>query len=135
MTTNMHVLHGAVLTKYHPLYVFLQRQAPPVATEIQRAYVAAARTYYETGFRRYMRSLGYVKVRSSLYGDGKQMFNTFAQARTAEKEGSITSSLESAAPPSIDLTRLGFAHMEGAGVTLMLMADNKTHVCCSQTLR
>ena len=63
MTTNMHVLHGAVLTKYHPLYVFLQRQSPAVATEIQRAYVAAARTYYETGFRRYIRSLNWIKVR------------------------------------------------------------------------
>ncbi|KZV64815.1 vacuolar sorting protein [Peniophora sp. CONT] len=109
MTTNLPVLHGAVLTKYHPLYVFLQRQSPAVATEIQRAYVAAARTYYETGFRRYMRSLGYVK------------------ARTIEKDASIASHLESGAPPSIDLTRLGFAQMEGAGVTLMLMADNKTY--------
>ena len=45
-----------------------------------------------------------------------------------EKDGGIASGLEGASPPSIDLKRLEFAQMEGAGVTLMLMADNKTYV-------
>ena len=31
--------------------------------ELQRAYVGAARLYYETGFRRYARSLGVIKVK------------------------------------------------------------------------
>ena len=31
---------------------------------IQRAYVGAVRTYFETGFRRYIRSLGWIKVSS-----------------------------------------------------------------------
>jgi hypothetical protein len=62
MTTNMHVLQTTVFLKYRPLYTFLLRHAANVAAEVQKAYVAAARTYYETGFRRYMRSLGWIKV-------------------------------------------------------------------------
>lgn len=58
----MNVLQTSVLLKYHPLYVFLQRYAKPVAQEIQRAYLGCAKLYYETGFRRYTRSLGYIRV-------------------------------------------------------------------------
>lgn len=62
VSTNMQVLQTSVLLKYQPLFAFLQRQAAAVAQEVQRVYVGAARMYYETGFRRYARSLGYVKV-------------------------------------------------------------------------
>lgn len=48
--------------KYRPLYTFLQRHAPNVAHEVQRAYAAAVRTYFETGFRRYLRGLSWIKV-------------------------------------------------------------------------
>lgn len=67
MTTNMHVVQTTVFLKYRPLYAFLMRHASNVATELQKAYVATARTYYETGFRRYMRSLGWIKV--GIYSD------------------------------------------------------------------
>lgn len=67
VTTNMQVLQTSVLLKYSPLYAFLYRQAYDVALEIQRSYVGAARLYYETGFRRYSRSLGYVKVGLLVY--------------------------------------------------------------------
>jgi len=59
----MQVIQTSVLLKYSALFGFLQRQAPNVATELQRAYVGAARLYYETGFRRYARSVGVIKVR------------------------------------------------------------------------
>jgi len=62
MTTNMQVIQSSVLLKYRPLYTFLQRRAPNVAFEFQKSYVAAARVYYETGFRRYTRSLSWIKV-------------------------------------------------------------------------
>lgn len=62
MSTNMQVLQTSILIKYRPLYEFLQSQAKDVSREIQSAYVAAARVYYETGFRRYTRILGWVKV-------------------------------------------------------------------------
>ena len=58
----MQVIQTSVLLKYSPLFAFLKRQAPAVSTELQRAYVGAARLYYETGFRRYARSLGVIKV-------------------------------------------------------------------------
>jgi len=62
MTTNMQVIQTSVLLKYRPLYTFLQRRAPNVALEFQKSYTAAARVYYETGFRRYTRSLSWIKV-------------------------------------------------------------------------
>lgn len=58
----MQVMQTSVLIKYRPLFAFLKRQAAPVAHELQRSYVGAARVYYETGFRRYARSLGVIKV-------------------------------------------------------------------------
>lgn len=66
VTTNMQVIQTSVLLKYSPLFGFLQRHAPAVATELQRAYVGAARLYYETGFRRYARTLGVIKVSTSI---------------------------------------------------------------------
>ena len=73
MTTNMHVIQTTVILKYRPLYAFLLRRAADVATEIQKAYIAAARTYYETGFRRYMRSLGWIKVSGHIPGPGLRL--------------------------------------------------------------
>jgi vacuolar protein sorting-associated protein 52 len=70
VTTNMNVLQSSVLLKYQPLFAFLQAHAPNVAVELQRAYAGAARTYYETGFRRYARALGVIKVRKR-----RKMFN------------------------------------------------------------
>ena len=63
VTTNMQVIQTSVLLKYSPLYAFLQRHATNVAHELQRSYIGAARMYYETGFRRYARSLGVIKVK------------------------------------------------------------------------
>jgi hypothetical protein len=62
VATNMQVLQTSVLLKYRPLFSFLQRHAPNVGLEVQRSYVGAARVYYETGFRRYYRSVGWIKV-------------------------------------------------------------------------
>ena len=53
----------SILIKYKSLYTFLLHHAADVAQEIERAYVAVARVYYETGFRRYTRGLGWIKVR------------------------------------------------------------------------
>ncbi|KAF8897678.1 vacuolar sorting protein [Infundibulicybe gibba] len=108
VTTNMQVIQTSVLLKYGPLYAFLQRQAPGVAHEVQRSYISAARVYYETGFRRYARSLGWIKT------------------RTVEKLEPITT-------PEADKTirmnpkRLLHAKIEGPGVTLAFMADDKSY--------
>ena len=68
MTTNLQMLQSSVWMKYRPLFVFLQRHASTVANEVQRAYVGTVRTFYETGFRRYLRGLGWVKVGDSRVG-------------------------------------------------------------------
>ncbi|KAJ7590860.1 vacuolar sorting protein [Mycena floridula] len=107
VTTNMQVMQTSVLLKYRPLFAFLQRQAPTVASELQRSYIGAARVYYETGFRRYARSLGYIK------------------ARTIEKFELITTSGDDSS--AMDLERLSYGKIEGPGVALAFMADDKAH--------
>ncbi|KAG8685244.1 hypothetical protein FRC08_013229 [Ceratobasidium sp. 394] len=103
----MHVLQTSVFLKYRPLFAFLQRHAPSIAQEFQHAYVAAARLYYETGFRRYARSLGYIK------------------ARTTDKPsliGTLPSDSAPDPPPATDW--LQYSKLEGPGVTLAYMADD-----------
>ncbi|KAJ7781086.1 vacuolar sorting protein [Mycena metata] len=108
VTTNMQVMQTSVLLKYKPLFAFLQRQAPNVAQEIQRSYISAARVYYETGFRRYARSLGWIK------------------ARTVEKLETIVVN-ERDRDMAVDAERLEYAKIAGPGVTLAYMADDKAH--------
>ncbi|KAM6495996.1 vacuolar sorting protein [Amanita muscaria] len=108
VTTNMQVMQTSVLLKYSPLFAFLQRQAPDVAQEVQRSYVGSARVYYETGFRRYVRSLGYIK------------------ARRNERFEPITSA-EPSVDSGVDLDRLAYARLDGPAVALSYMADDKTH--------
>ncbi|KAH9899993.1 Vps52-domain-containing protein [Cubamyces lactineus] len=109
MTTNLQVIQSTVWMKYRPLYIFLQRHAPNVAHEIQRAYAAAVRTYFETGFRRYLRGLGWIK------------------ARTVEKAETITSGAGESTDPEVDSTRLSYAHVDGPGVVMAYMGDDKNH--------
>ncbi|KAG1872744.1 Sac2 family-domain-containing protein [Suillus tomentosus] len=109
VTTNMQVMQTSIFVKYRALYVFLQRQAPNVASEVQKAYTSTARTYYETGFRRYVRSLGWIK------------------ARTPEKPESIISGNGDNGGPYLDQDRLAYAKMDGPSVILAYMADDKTH--------
>lgn len=81
VTTNLQVLQTSVLLPHHqPLYAFLARQMPRVAIDVQRAYVAAARLYFETGYRRYARSMGQVRKRGA------------GQRGSGGGEGSITDS-------------------------------------------
>ncbi|TFK55898.1 Vps52-domain-containing protein [Heliocybe sulcata] len=108
MSTNIQVIQTSVFLKYKPLFTFLQRQAPEVAQEIQKTYISSARTYYETGFRRYIRSLGWIK------------------ARTVEKSEYITTGGDLDTPESLS-GRLGSARLDGPGVTLAYMADDKAH--------
>ncbi|KAG1752646.1 vacuolar sorting protein [Suillus paluster] len=107
VTTNLQVMQTSIFVKYRALYAFLQRQAPNVANEVQRAYTGTARTYYETAFRRYIRSLGWIK------------------ARTPEKPEPIISG--NGDNGGLDQDRLAFAKIQGSSVILAYMADDKTH--------
>lgn len=106
VTTNMQVLQASVIMKYKPLFSFLQRQAPNVAQELQRSYIVAARTYYETGFRRYIRSLGWIK------------------ARSIEKPVNFVVDVKDV---SYDLERLEYAKLGGKGSTLAFLGDSKSY--------
>ncbi|KAF8351571.1 vacuolar sorting protein [Amanita rubescens] len=108
VTTNMQVIQTSIFLKYSSLFAFLQRQASDVAQEVQRSYIGAARMYYETGFRRYARSLGYIK------------------ARTTEKFDLVVST-DSNSETQVNLNRLEYAKLDGPAVTLSYMADDKTH--------
>lgn len=77
ITTNLNMLQTSLFSKYRPLFAFLQRQAPQVASEVQRAYVGTVRTYFETGFRRYIRSLGWIKVRYAFLEAPKRLMIRF----------------------------------------------------------
>jgi hypothetical protein len=109
ITTNMQVMQTSIFVKYRALYAFLQRQAPNVAGEVQKTYTGTARTYYETGFRRYVRSLGWIR------------------ARTPEKPESIISGHGDNGGPYLDQDRLAYAKIDGPSVILAYMADDKTH--------
>ncbi|KAH8105951.1 Vps52-domain-containing protein [Cristinia sonorae] len=112
MTTNMQVLQTSIFLKYRPLYVFLEHHAPNVAIEIQRAYIGAARTYYETGFRRYARSLGYVRTRAIEKADD------IVAAATAVGGTEVSEA---------DVERLTYGRIDGPGVTMLYMAEDKSH--------
>ncbi|ESK94403.1 vps52 sac2 family protein [Moniliophthora roreri MCA 2997] len=110
VTTNMQVLQTSIFLKYRTLFAFLSRQALPVANEVQRAYLGAARTYYETGFRRYIRSLGWIKARNT------DKFETIVNSDKATLENT-----------SSGIERISNARLDGPNVTLAYMADDKTH--------
>lgn len=75
MTTNMQVVQTSILLKYRSLFSFLQNHVPNVASEIQRTYIGAARAYYETGFRRYCRSLGWIMVSEGVRSDNQKPYH------------------------------------------------------------
>lgn len=65
-------LHDA-LRPLQPLFFFLRRHAARQAHELQKAYASTLRWYYETSFRRYVRSLESARLQSlekvTLVGD------------------------------------------------------------------
>jgi vacuolar protein sorting-associated protein 52 len=130
MTTNMHIVQTTLFLKYRSLYTFLLRHATNVAMEVQKAYIATARVYYETGFRRYMRSLGWIKVSGHVcWSWAPFVLSDIAQARIIEKDPGLVSGLDSPETQTgAYLERLSYARIDGPGVTLAYMADDKTHV-------
>ncbi|KAH9918218.1 vacuolar sorting protein [Epithele typhae] len=100
MTTNLQVLQMSVWMKYRPLFVFLQDTRP-----------TTVRTFYETGFRRYLRGLGWVK------------------ARVVEKAEPITSGIDVPQTPGHDPGRLAYAKVDGPSVTMAYVAEDKNCVC------
>lgn len=108
ITTNMQVLQTSVLLKYQTLFGYLDRHHPNVASELLRAYTGAARTYYETGFRRYIRSLATIKGRSG---------------EPFELIGSTSERVEA----SLKVESLEYGSLDGPAVTMAFLADDKNY--------
>lgn len=115
LSTNLAVLQTSLLLKYQPFYAFLVKQSPKLAKQVERGYVNAARSYYETALRRYTRALGVIK------------------ARTVEKTeliGSATSEVGVKGYEDV-YKRLKYADIdveEEGGTILAYMADEKEYV-------
>jgi hypothetical protein len=101
--------------KYQPFYAFLVKQSPKLARQVERGYVNAARSYYETALRRYTRALALIK------------------GRTVEKTeliGSATSEVGVKGYEDV-YKRLKYADVEvedEGGAILAYMADEKDYV-------
>ena len=64
ITPNLTILQTSILVKYRSFFAFLQRHAARAAHEVQKAYISTVQWYYETGFRRYVRSLERIRAKS-----------------------------------------------------------------------
>ncbi|WVQ95034.1 hypothetical protein IAU59_002126 [Kwoniella sp. CBS 9459] len=120
LSTNLAVLQTSLLLKYQPFYAFLVRQSPRIAKQVERGYVNAARAYYETGTRRYARSLGTIKARTIEKADLIGSVTTDAAQAVLNK---------SAPAQKQTYERLKFKDLdvegEDAAVVLGYMADDK----------
>ncbi|KAF8318104.1 Vps52-domain-containing protein [Clavulina sp. PMI_390] len=114
VTTNLHVIQTSIfINKYLPLFQFLQRRAKGTADEFRAAYVRSAKLYYETGMRRYTRSLGYVKTRVT---------------ETPSLIGNVGSGPEPESSFKVDDERLSHGKIDGPSVMLAYQADDKAYL-------
>ncbi|KAH8929151.1 Vps52/Sac2 [Atractiella rhizophila] len=63
-SVNVQIHQASILLKYRSFFAFLQRHSARIAHEVQKAYIGTVRWYFETSFRRYVRGLEKVRVRS-----------------------------------------------------------------------
>lgn len=132
VTTNLQIVQTSVLLPHHaPLYGFLARQMPRVAIDVQRAYVSAARLYFETGFRRYARSLNQISKRgwaedASASGNIADVGGGGVGGLLGVGGSTSTASGKDAWTTSSD--RLQYASFQGPGVTLAYQADDSKFV-------
>lgn len=140
LSTNMPVLQAVLLKSYRPLFMFLSHHAPRVAIDVQRAYVAAARLYFETGFRRYERSLVRLRDREKAKA-GETAVRTASFTEPASKSGAAVSTLfgsnssASSDPWAPDTSQLENAKVaDGPAVTLAYLADDANYRCSIEAL-
>ncbi|KAN0063414.1 Vacuolar protein sorting-associated protein 52 [Thecaphora frezii] len=161
VTTNLQVLQTSILLQHHrPFYAFLARQMPRVAIDVQRSYVAAARLYFETAFRRYARSIGVIKARwnetagglitepstassssaASAYSGAAAMafLSRPAASSQASRSGSGggdgNATPASADPWELDMARLEHSRLDGPSIVLGYMADDSSFRASPESL-
>ncbi|GAA94732.1 uncharacterized protein L969DRAFT_87539 [Mixia osmundae IAM 14324] len=108
---NLQILQTSVLLRYRELFAFLQRHALKTAHEVQKVYLTHIRWYYETGFRRYVRSLERIRARSSA---ARELIGPVLPGTTLQQVTSRASKLK-------ELSELGDSH-----ILLAYMADDLT---------
>ncbi|OCF31559.1 hypothetical protein I317_07308 [Kwoniella heveanensis CBS 569] len=120
LSTNLAVLQTSLLLKYQPFYAFLVRQSPRIAKQVERGYVNAARAYYETGVRRYARSLGVIKTRTIEKAD-------LIGAVTSDAAQAVFNKSAPAQKQAYDRLKFKDLDIEGedGAVVLGYMADDK----------
>lgn len=137
LSTNMPILQSILLKSYRPLYSFLSHHAPRVAIDVQRSYVAAARLYFETGFRRYERSLARARDRErakagSYAAEAPSSMSFVEPVKSASGIGSLLPSASASSGLS-DPWMAAVDHLDnckvtdGPAVTLAYLADDSTY--------
>lgn len=133
LSTNLPVLQSVLLRSYRPLYMFLSQHAPRVAIDVQRDYLAAARLYFETGFRRYERTLAKLRDKEKTkVGDGTAQI-AFTDAASKSGLGFIGSLGGSTTATSSDPWTPDPAHLDnakiadGPAVTLAYLAGEASY--------
>ncbi|PWN33922.1 uncharacterized protein FA14DRAFT_66301 [Meira miltonrushii] len=135
LSTNLPILQAVLLKSYRPLFMFLSHHAPRVAIDVQRAYVAAARLYFETGFRRYERSLGNLRDREkSKRGESSTSSLSFidpaGKAVGLSTFGGLSGSSSATVndPWAPDISQLDNAKIaDGPAVFLAYLADDSSY--------
>jgi hypothetical protein len=137
LSTNLPILQTILLKSYRPLYSFLSHHAPRVAIDVQRSYVAAARLYFETGFRRYERSLAKArdreKARTASYtSDTTSSLSFIEPVKAASGIGSLLPSANASStivdPWMAETDQLDNCKVtEGPAVTLAYLADDTSY--------
>lgn len=107
VATTTPILQFSVLLPHNqPLYHFLAAHAPRTAGEVQLAYVNAARLYYETAFRRYVREL-------------RRLLPRWTEATTT-----IVAALRHAPPFPVERLQFAQAHTAAAPAVLAYMSED-----------
>lgn len=100
--------------------MFLLRQSPRLAKQVERGYVNAARAYYETGMRRYARALSQIKLRTVEKSDLIGVVSTEAAQAVLDKTSE-------GVKQAYDRLKYANLNLEGesGSVILAYMADEK----------
>ncbi|WWC63385.1 uncharacterized protein I303_105985 [Kwoniella dejecticola CBS 10117] len=126
LSTNLAILQNSLLLKYQPFYAFLYKHNGKIAKTVERGYVNAARSYYETGYRRYARSLGLISAKNVERAELIGSLSSMETPATVMNGGSSNTSKRSGGEEE---ERLRFKDLdiedEDGSVVLGYMADDK----------
>ncbi|WWC90632.1 uncharacterized protein L201_005568 [Kwoniella dendrophila CBS 6074] len=131
LSTNLVILQNSLLLRYQPFYQFLYNHSPDnsnLAKQVERGYVNASRSYYETAFRRYTRSLSAIKLRIT---EKNELIGSTATPVPDPSSQSNTNDYARTSLNGINKDKLKFKDLdmddEDSSVILAYMADDKDY--------